>query len=117
MTPDELYENALRLARERYPQAHPNLHSTFAKSVVYLVTERVYRSSGLTVRELAVCWYFTGRRLSYDEAVEILLRPKGFIFGPLYEIHHQVKETTLCVCDTPEDVAVLGVEAPDVRFL
>ena len=57
---DEYLENALKLGRDKYPEAHHSRHSAFANSVTYLLTGASGGYGGPSMREHAVSWSLSG---------------------------------------------------------
>ena len=103
---DEVLEKARKIVEERKPEAPAQKKAAFANSVAYLVTGWSGGYGGPSVREHAVPRYYPGR-YSFEEAVELLLRDDGPIFGPLTEIHRYCWENEHCFDDDPDDVKEL----------
>lgn len=102
----EILEKAKRIVEERKPQASVQKKAAFANSVAYLVTGMAGGYGGPSVREHAVARYYPGR-YSFEEAVELLLKEDGPIFGPLTEVHRRCWEEEHCFDDDPRDVEEL----------
>ena len=103
----EALERALKIARERRPDAAPQRHAAFANSVAYLLTGTSGGYGGPSVREHAASHQFGGQRLDFDQAVKKLIADDGPIFGPLTELHRQLWTDENCFDDDPADIAAL----------
>jgi hypothetical protein len=102
----EILERAMALVQERKPDASAQKHAAFANSVAYVVTGMSGGYGGPSVREHAVGHTITGR-MSFDGAVELLIKDDGLIFGPLTDLHRLCWQDEHCFDDDPEDVAAL----------
>lgn len=109
----QVLECAMARARERYPQASPELRAAYANSVAYAVTGLSGGYGGPSAREYAAnqasrdYLAVTGRRMSFAEAAEEFARPDGLIFGPLTDAHHWHWRNLPCSGDDPADAAAL----------
>ena len=103
----EVLDRALKIARERQPQASSQKHAAFANAVSYAVTGYSGGYGGPSVREHAaarVCPHPS----EFDTAIEILIADNGPIFGPLTDLHTMCWENEHCFDDDPEDVRILN---------
>jgi hypothetical protein len=100
-------EKAKALVDGRRPEASAQKRAAFANSVVYLVTGGSGGFGGPSVREHAVSHLYVGGHYSFDEAVELLLKDDGPIFGPLTDVHRECWEDEPCFDDDPQDVLEL----------
>jgi len=111
LTMDEAFELALEYAQEAYPKASKTRKEAFAGSVVQLMTGWLYGGggSGPTCRQHAAArFYRAGEKLySFDEAVQLLLKGDGPIFGFITSLHRECAEQEACFGDDPEDVVEL----------
>lgn len=104
---DEL-ERARQLVEERKPSASIYHKAAFANSVQELVTGWAGGYGGPSVRQYAAVFMYSGRRYSFEEAAELLLRDDGPIFGPITEFHREIWDDYPCFDDDPRDVEELG---------
>jgi len=124
---DEYLENALKLGKNKYPEAHRARHASFANSVTYLVTGASGGYGGPSMREHAVSWALSGD--GYQEAGGglVLQFPDGRIkmageweyeeacafaepicYGILPKICKKIYELQYCCDDDPEDIKTLN---------
>jgi hypothetical protein len=103
-------ERAMRLIRERKPQASLQKKAAFANSVQTLVTGWSGGFGRPSVREHAASRLYGAKagRYTFEEAVELLILDEGPIFGPLTEIHRRCWEEEFCFDDDPDDVRELS---------
>lgn len=109
LQPIEVYEQAQAVAKERRPQASEYKVAAFARSVTTLVTGWVATTGGPSVRDhSASVLYGDQGGYTFDEAVEILIREDGLIFGPITDLHRQCWQEKYCFDDDPDDVRELS---------
>jgi hypothetical protein len=104
---NEVLERAMKIAKERQPEASPQKQAAFANAVAEAVTGWSSGYGGPSVREHAA-----GRACrhpkEFDVAVEILINNSGPIFGPLTDVHTQCWRDEFCFDDDPQDILILG---------
>ena len=106
---DVLLQRARECVEERKPSASIYKKAAFANAVAELVTGVSGGYGGPSVRQHVAVLSLGGRGLTFDEAVEELLRGDGLIFGPLREEHFAFwyEQADICFDDDPFEVAVL----------
>jgi len=105
---DLALDNALALAREKYPEASPQKHAAFANAVAFAVTGQCGGYGGPSVREHAA-WRVC-REMSFEDAVQTLIVEDGVIFGPITDLHRHCWKFEPCHDDDPDDVRILNGE-------
>jgi len=90
---------------QQRPEASAEKRNAFASVVMSMVTGWVTGTS--SVRALAADRLYGEGGYSFEEALAILNRDDGPIFGPLTELHRQCWEEEFCFDDDPVDVAEL----------
>lgn len=103
----DVSEQAILLVRERRPHASLAHKAAFANSVLYLVTGESGGFGGPSVREHAAARRYGDRQWSFEEAVKVLLREDGVIFGPLTDLHRACWKEEHCFDNDPVDVEAL----------
>lgn len=95
---DDVLEMAMKLVKEKYPNASSQKKAAFANTVQTLVTGLSGGFGGPSVREMA--------------AFELLLDKNGLIFGPIQEIHRTIyeRDKEICFDDDPDDLLILKVK-------
>jgi len=107
--PGVVLERAMRLVKERRPDASIQKKAAFANSVQYLVTGWSGGFGGPSVREHAASYLYGGKagRYTFGEAADLLLRDDGQIFVPITDLHRSCCEDEYCFDDDPSDVEQL----------
>jgi len=107
---DQLLQQARALIEERKPDASAHRKAAFANSVASVVTGVSGGFGGPSVREHIADQLLGRRGLSFDQAVEELLKEDGLIFGPLRQEHFDFwsEQGDICFDDDPMDLAVLN---------
>lgn len=91
------------------PKASMQKRLAFADSVCFLITGWAGMESGRSVREHAALRLYAedvGKK-TFEEALALLNRDDGLVFGPLTEFHRQCWEEEICFMDDPVDVQEL----------
>lgn len=103
----DVLERAMVIAKERRADRSPQLLAAFANSVQTLVTGWSGGYGGPSVREHVACRLRTGEH-TFEQAVELLIREDGPIFGPLTDLHRYCWKEEHCFDDDPSDVEQLS---------
>lgn len=103
---DELLEGARQIVEERKPNASSHKKAAFANTAAEVVTGVSGGYGGPSVRQHVAVHMLGGRGMSFDDAVEELLKDDGLIFGPLQQAHHDfwAEQSDICFDDDPSDV-------------
>jgi hypothetical protein len=110
----DLYNDLLTRARQivesHMPDTSLERKAAFANTAAGVVTGVSGGFGGPSVREHIATAALTGRGLSFEEVLELLLNEDGFIFGPLGEEHFifWARRHAICFDDDPRDVALLN---------
>ncbi len=110
---EDVLEKAMKLVKEKYPNASPQKKAAFANTVQTLVTGLSGGYGGPSVRELAACeMYANLGMISFQKATDLLLDKNGLIFGPIQEIHRAtyVRDKEICFDDDPDDLLILKIK-------
>ncbi|MFG1858942.1 hypothetical protein ACGFJT_44405 [Actinomadura geliboluensis] len=99
---------ALELARKKYPNVAPELHTAFANTVAFAVTGVDGGFGPASCREHLASRKYILNQVTYEQATREMLDPEGPIFGPLTEAHREVFESESCHNDAPADREALG---------
>jgi len=109
---DEALEKAMALIKERRPEASAQKKAAFANGVAYLVSGWSGGYGGPSVREHAVNSVVNklgaSGRISFEAAVEELIKDDGVIFGPITDLHRMLWEQEYCFNDDPKDIEDLS---------
>ncbi len=100
---------AMKLAREKYPEASPQKHAAFANAVQMLVNHEDGGYGGPSIRDqLAVEKYLSSdQKHTFEEATKLLLDKNGPIFGPLTQKHIDMFYAVATFDNDPDDLAFI----------
>jgi hypothetical protein len=108
---DVVLERARQLIEDKKPDASPQKKAAFANGVACLVTGWSGGYGGPSVREHAVNSVINKLgipgQISFEVAVEELIKSDGVIFGPITDLHRMIWAEEHCSYDDPEDVVEL----------
>ena len=109
LDPAMVLEGAMEYAWWKRPHAPAMRKAAFADTVMYLVTGWRGGYLGPSVRKKTAARLYGAQagQLTFSDAVELLLRDDGPIFGPVTELHCEIWRKESCILDDPNDLVEL----------